>query len=223
MKREELTPRRQKVGWALVIGLLAMAMFAGAARAVPIVADPDSFAVGTDISNAFPGVTLSAVGRGWNNSTGRIIAVDPLTNQSEPFAASTGKLVFGTDDGSYPHLFREAGFMQLRADFADPTNNVSLDFIGNDASDTGLLEAYDESGNLLGTVLSSALGIDEVGSVSFEIPTNDIAFILAGGAGIPSSLGIDNLRTSHSPEPATLALLGTGLAGLLVLRRRRRS
>lgn len=208
---------------AAVIAVLAVVVMAGTARAVTMTAEPDDFSPGSNISNSFDGITLSSEGTGWNNPSGGIFAVDPENDQLEPFPASTGGLVFGTDDSSFPHLFRELGFLAFRADFAAPTNRVSLDFIGNDSADTGLLEAYNASGNLLGRALSPSLGLGEVANVSFQSGNDDISYILAGGQDRLSSLGIDNLQaSSHAPEPATLALLGTGLAGLLILRRRRR-
>ena len=70
-----------------VVGGLLLSLSAGQAGAM-VTVDADAFAVGTDISNAFAGVTLSAVGIGWNGPTGIIVAVDPLAHL-EPFSAST--------------------------------------------------------------------------------------------------------------------------------------
>ena len=59
---------------------------------------------------------------------------------------------------------------------------------------------------------------------SIARPGFDIAYILAGG-NVAEAVSLDNLqvRVSDVPEPATLALLGLGLAGIAASRRRRLS
>jgi len=179
-------------------------------------ADPDAFSDGTDISNAFAGVTLSAVGSGWDSPSGAILAQDP-TIESEPFTPSTGDLAFGTDDGMFPHLFREDR-LQFRADFAGPVSFVSLDFIGNDddGDDVGVLKAYDSGGSLLASDFTSSLLSDEVETLSLSV--GGIAYILAFGSR-PETVGIDNLQWIPAPGAILLGSLGVGLVGWL--RRRR--
>lgn len=36
--------------------------------------------------------------------------VDSASQPAEPFTASTGRLVFGTNASTFPHLFREPSF-----------------------------------------------------------------------------------------------------------------
>lgn len=188
----------------------------GLASGTITVVDPDAFSAGTVLNNAFAGVTLSSVGSGWNGANGAVIAVDPLA-YTEAFSASTGSLSFGTDDASFPHLFMDMGFLQLRADFDTPVSFVSLDFIGNDSSDTGELLAYDSNDNLIESALTGPLATNEVGTLTISSVSSNIAYILAGGDSGSSSLGLDNL--SYIPEPTTICLLGLG--GLVLGRRKR--
>lgn len=196
----------------LVVCIVALA--ASAAQAM-VVIDADAFAPGTDISNAFPGVTLSAIGPGWNGATGVVVAVDPTD-----FNPSTGSLVFGSDDASWPSLWREAGLLQLRVDFSSPVSNVMLDFISDDDSDIGVLYAYDASNTLLDSAMTGALGYNSVGTLT--VTGGGIAYVIAGGNSVSSALGLDNLRYDGVvPAPAAIMLgsIGMGLVGWL--RRRR--
>ena len=188
--------------------------------------DPDAFSDGTDISNAFPNVTLSAIGDGWDNPSGSILAQDP-TIETSPFAPSTGDLAFGTDDGMYPHLFAPKPKLRFRADFAVLATFVSLDFIGNDgpygSGDTGELYAYDSGGNQVGSDFTGLLFKDDVETLSLSDPSG-IAYILAygnGGACNWDTVGIDNLQWEQIPAPGAILLgsLGVGIVGWL--RRRR--
>jgi PEP-CTERM motif len=121
-------------------------------------------------------------------------------------------------------LFDEDAFGLLRVDFASLVNFVSIDLLFDD-DDIGLLKAFDSSDNVLETV--TGLG-DGRGSssgfcppfclpsvtVSISRPSNDIAYILAGGQH-GEGLFLDTLQFSRAetiPEPTTLALITLGLA-----------
>lgn len=214
---------RAAIGRCLTFSVMAgMFLTASTVNAAPILVDADAFAAGTNISAAFPGVTLSAVGGGFSSGPS-IFAVDPLAG-AEPFTASTGRLVFGTDSASFPHLFREPGFLNMRVDFASPTNFVSIDYISNDAADTGFLRAFDSGNNLLGTYTTASLAANAFEAMTFSSGTSNIAYILAGGLNGSSSGGLDNLQYGEAvaavPEPTSLLLLGTGALGALARRRK---
>lgn len=201
----------QRFAYTLLISLSALATTTAA------VVDPDAFAVGTNISAAFPGVTLSAVGGGFGAGPD-IFSVDP-TAHAEPFNASTGRLTFGTNSSSFPHLFREPGFLEMRVDFANPAKSVSLDYIGNNGSDTGVMRAFNSSDVQVGNYTTVSLTVSQFETMTITRPSPDIAYVLAGGNSGGSSGGLDHLRYVV-PEPSTFALAALGLLGMGYRRRR---
>lgn len=199
---------------ALLFAFAAIPVTAGV-----IVVDPDLFPLGTDLTSAFPGLSLTAVGSGWGGNNGRIYGVDP-TSQNEPFTPATGRLVFGTSDPSFPHLFMDAAYVQMRVDFSAPTSYVAIHFIGNDSSDIGMLSAYDSGGGLLASITTASLGLNEVQKLSVSNP--GIAYAIFGGDSSSSSIGLDMMLYEGVPEPSSVALALTGLIAGLSLRRLRR-
>ena len=199
---------------AIAVGILLPNSTAMAA----ITVDPDAFAAGTDISNAFAGVSLSALGSGWGGVTGpEVYAIDSASQALEPFNASTGRLVFG-HSGNFPHLWMDPQTIQLRADFAAGATDVQLDFIGNNSSDFGQLLAYNAGGTLVDSAYTGQLTLSSVETLTVS---GDIAYVVGGGIDGLSSLGMDNLQFNPIPAPGAILLgsIGAGLVGWL--RRRR--
>lgn len=144
----------------------------GDARAARIAIDPDQFPVGTDISFAFPGVALSTYVTeiGGSGATAQV-----FSRQSAH--ASTGNRVFG--NSAYSELWF-ADNAEFRADFARPTNFVSLDLIADDDFDPAVLRAYGTAGNLLAEAFASGsaeTGVAETARISRA--SADIAYIVA--------------------------------------------
>jgi hypothetical protein len=132
--------------------------------------------------------------------------------------------------------------------FGDPTSNTAFllnfsqaitslaidmgDFGGDaDVLTLQLFSGLDGTGSLLGT---STLGLSAGGfAFSFMTPTLTTtpalsARFIGGSAAGPNSVYYDNIRatfgaTTATPEPATFALFASGLLGVGLLRRRKRS
>jgi hypothetical protein len=197
----------------LSVFVLAISL-AGTASAISV--DPDAHPVGTNISNLFSGVTLSSIGLGFDgDSDAAIYAINPLV-WAEPYSASTGSLVFGTNDTTFPHLFGGIGNAQLRIDFGVLVTVVTLDGISNDASDTTMLQAYDSSNTLIDTYTTAALSTSQFETMKVA---GNIAYVIASGVS-GSSVGFDNLNYNSVPEPTTMLLLGLGLIWVAGVRRK---
>ena len=195
---------------------LALTLFTSMANAILITVDPDDFADGTDISNAFSGISLSAIDGGNN-----ILLTNSVFSQTSSLA-STGTQVFG-HDGIFTQTWAQGLVADLRIDFIQATDFVSLDIIANNGSDPGFLEAYDSTGTLLGSFITQGnlgSGIPETATISSG--SANIAYVIASGLG-GNDVALDNLiyNSATVPEPTVLALLSFGLLGLGIARRKK--
>ena len=148
-----------------------------------VTVEPDSFPSDTDISSAFPGVTLSASGAGVSSS------VFSRTNTSH---ASTGAQVFGNSYTTYG-LWGSGPGITFRADFDAPTDYVAIDVIPNNGYDPATLSAYNSSGVLVASFTTSGTsgsGIPEEASISRG--SADIAYVTVFDPS--NNYYLDNLR-----------------------------
>ena len=200
------------------IGLAALVT---AAAAPALVVEPDDFAPGTDISNAVPGVTLSASGNIVTDTS--VFATTPPTG---PGVSSTGSLVFGYQNVNQQQTSFQEGFLtsRFRADFDALQASVSIDAIGNNTpsggSDSAILRAFDAGNTLLASDTVSGLSRGQVGTLTVNFASG-ISYITVRG-GTNAGVNLDNLRTTAVPEPTTAGLLIASTLGLLGRRRRSR-
>ena len=195
---------------------LALTLFTSMANAILITVDPDDFADGTDISNVFSGISLSAIDGGNN-----ILLTNSVFSQTSSLA-STGTQVFG-HDGIFTQTWAQGLVADLRIDFIQATDFVSLDIIANNGFDPGFLEAYDSTGTLLGSFTTQGnlgSGIPETATISSG--SANIAYVIASGLG-GNDVALDNLifNSATVPEPTVLALLSFGLLGVGIARRKK--
>ena len=156
--------------------------------------DPDTFDNGTDISNAFEGVSLSSIG---GASSGSVFS-------RTDGQATTGLRTFGnnTTNGVIPDLvwFQGNGLdglasttgSILRVDFDSLTDFVSIEIINQDSFDGGVLRAFDSNNIEIDSSTSSISGASAVLSISASSAT--IAYVTVAGNSAQDSVHLDNLQ-----------------------------
>lgn len=194
-----------------LMGLFSGLMFvlgASIAHAVPITVDADDFTDGTDISHTYAGITLSAIDGGFN-----VITTASVFSQTSSLA-STGTQVFG-HDGIFVETWASGLVADLRIDFIQATDFVSIDIIANDGFDPAFLQAFNSTGILLDTFTTQGdLGTGVPETATITLASADIAYVIASGLS-GNDVGLDNLTYNSVavPEPGIFALIVLGLAG----------
>lgn len=219
-------------------GLLALA---GTAQANWITLEPDDYAPGTDVSHAVSVYTLSAA-----MTTPAQVGNPQYTIFDPVYSALSDGSVTGTRNFSNspttgfgwekPDIDANLSKPTFRVDFSGAVDSIGFLWAhhecveGGSCLDMAEIKAYDAYNNLLmycnfngnsqgGPGCSNTwLGFngDNFGtfSATYTSASANIAYVLIGG-----NVGIDRF-TADVPEPGTLALLGAGLLGIGLRRRR---
>jgi len=173
--RRRSNPRRA----SLLLAVLAGVIFSTYAQA-EIVIDPAAFPDDTDLTHAYPGVTL--IGDSFylpgyvSNATVPVLGAI-FVLELEP--KGSGAIFDWFDDQAFP----EGQYNVFEAHFAAATDSVKVAMLdgGFGSELTGILEAYDEAGNLLATE-SMVLVVYPPQTVSIQRPSADIRSIRAYGS-----------------------------------------
>lgn len=188
---------------------------------VPPYGPSPSFGTLYNFDSLTPGTTFAPgtyAAQGVNISSPDGLEVEPYSTQSGP-----NYLVDTSANGSANISIKTFGSEEVGIGIADS------DITANGAPVTIYLQALNAGGVGFGTVYAETLptGGNNPGNGYFVFADSvyDIYGIKitqpVGNASLYSGLAIDDLQVAHTPEPASLALLGVGAIFIGVLRSRR--
>lgn len=187
---------RQPISFRSSLSAVLLLSVSSAASAALISVDADAFFTGTDISTAFPGVTLSVVGTQVDSGL-----VPPQVYAIVGVAATTGVNSFASrgSAGWWEDL------LMLRVDFDKPVRFFAIDVVGNSGG-VGVVRAFNRDGIEVGSYTTEPLqSLDPLGQepafevASIEPASEDIVYVLAYGLG-GKAARLDNIRYEPTPR-----------------------
>lgn len=217
---------------ALTAQLMALAVMAHMtpAAAYIVTLEPDDYAAGTDVSEAWAheGIHLETV-------RGNPIVSSPVFSQDPSFfPAFTGSRVFGRFGAlnEIPSCYYipsrpcvpNASFSALRIDFDRPIDFIEV--FGTYSVDQFGMRLLGADGSIVQTVFG-ATTLSREGGFTYAVSqasreAHDIYSVVIGG--FIGGSGIDMIRVNvpdlNVPEPGTMALFCIGLLGAATMRRR---
>jgi len=210
--------RTALVGVAASIALaLSTILIPSVAGASIITIDAGDYANGDDLSSVSPFVDLN-----WLDGS---YGYRPVTARTSFFS---GDQVFGTFELGWTECVnRYECAMGFGMAFREAPHWVSLsirftNIVLSDLSSVGWF-AFDASGDLLALDFIDAYGSQPGQYYALNIAVPGMHSLVVGGGGYPSAGDFERLSFAVGvPEPSTLVLSGMGLAGMILLRRRRR-
>ena len=204
----------------------AAALFAVATQAQAVTITFETLAVGTVLSNQFAGLGVVFTPNAFSGTTPTPPTAEGwATNTDMTVVSSTGTdvgglgtplLVSGNILRSFNGWLGETGSPSFAAVFSTPINSFSATFAGVTNPAETRLFAFNGA-TLLSTVAGTAAGQFVL---SYSAPS--ITRVVVTPGSFDDWVGVDNIVFQPVPEPATWGLMALGVAGLLILRRRRR-
>ena len=218
----------------LIVSLFTTSFFYSPAEAIMMTLEPDNYAVGTNVTNLFEGVTLQRYFgvAGISTNYGDVYVESWPTPGS--YAAATGTQTFGIFYDPTMAALCWSGrcgtsgdpFSVLLIQFDRPTNYVEI--AASWLSDSPALIGFGIYGERVSNYYLSSLlrpntshpgpaGIYALGNLHDTVMFQTV---LIGG--ILGNSNVDQIRYNRVPEPSSLLLLGVGLAGVAAWRKRQR-